>query len=470
MTEIPKLTGGTWNASEAVSPDGNLVLVAGDSTSYPNGEVYVYNASTCTTTPLGSPNRPWEPLNFGGMTADGAVAAVTFGGPTRGFGYFRNSHGWFHLTSALGARGIDIKAQGWTEFTVMGISPDGTLVFGSGAHNDTTEGFVAEFPAGYLAAFDVPAVAPSDTSIVGAWHVSDTDSGSPAIVVFMADGTYYIIQRSVQPTETNAAVGLERGVYAWNAATGAFLVTTMNDTNGDAGLSDNNGVLNATLFVSGDTISVAAGGPSVGTRIKAPSAMALKDTLVGGWVIGNPAAADSSTVVVFDADGKYYLAQHGPVAAGGHDGVEEGTFTWDASSHILAATSITADTNGDWGLSDPIGAITMLPFIDGLVATAGDTTGLMTAYRIIDPNSVIPAITSPLTASGTFGTPFSYTARFAAAKHDADRPGSPGLSAVRTLTDSSSARTIVALETDQPLMRPLVQESPGKPPPLESPG
>jgi hypothetical protein len=227
--------------------------------------------------------------------------------------------------------------------------------------------------------------------------------------VFIAGGTYYLMQTTVQATEVNAAPGLERGLYTWNVSTGAFEVTTLNDTNGDAGLSDNNGVLNATLFVSGDTISQAPGGPAIATRIKAPANTPLNDTIVGGCVIGNPAVADSSFVVVFDADGTYYQAQDGPVEQAGRDGVEQGTYTWDPSGRTLVATSIAVDTNGDWGLSDPFGAATIQPSIDGLVAMAGDTSGLMPAYRVIDPNTVVPAITSPLSAAGNLGGPFSYT-------------------------------------------------------------
>jgi hypothetical protein len=54
---------------------------------------------------------------------------------------------------------------------VNGISPDGTLVYGWARResDDTREGFVAELSPGYLAAFDSPAVPPTDTSIVGVW-------------------------------------------------------------------------------------------------------------------------------------------------------------------------------------------------------------------------------------------------------------------------------------------------------------
>ena len=244
LAPIPKLDpSSTWNGAVALSGDGNLVLVAGDSPAYPNGEVYLYNATTGASTSLGSPNRPWSPNNAAGMTDDASVVAANFGGQSRSFAYFHNSHGWFLVASALGAQGIDVKADGWTELSLTGMSSDGTLVFGSGVHDGQVEGWVARFPPGYLADFNPQPVAPSNTSIVGAWRVNDEESGSPAIVVFMADGTYYHINTSVTADEVNAAPGFERGLYTLDAATGAFTVTTLNDTNGDAGLSDNNGAL-----------------------------------------------------------------------------------------------------------------------------------------------------------------------------------------------------------------------------------
>ena len=208
-------------------------------------------------------------------------------------------------------------------------------------HNDQVEGWVAEFPAGYLATFNPQPVPPSNTSIVGAWRVNDTESGSPAVVVFMADGTYYLINPTVTATEVNAAPGFERGLYTWDGATGAFTVTTLNDTNGDAGLSDNDGMLNATVFVSGDTFSLTPGGATIGTRIAAPANTPLGGTIVGAWVVGNPAAADSSFVAVFDSDGRYYHAQDGANAGGSPDGVEKGTYSWSAGTLTPSPSTLT---------------------------------------------------------------------------------------------------------------------------------
>lgn len=162
VTAISFLADGTLNDARAVSPDGNLVLVTGNSAANPNGEAYLYTASTGAIQTLGSPNAAWSPgprscatgmpacgpvHSGGGMTADGSVVAMSFSNANDQYAYFHNSNGWFHLTSVLGANGVDIAADGWAPYSlgIQGISSDGTLVFGYGRHNDKLEGFVADF-------------------------------------------------------------------------------------------------------------------------------------------------------------------------------------------------------------------------------------------------------------------------------------------------------------------------------------
>ena len=430
-TTIPPLAGGTWNDAIAVNGAGTLVLVRGASAAYPNGEAYLYDASTLVSTPLGSPNRPWSPSNAAGMTDDGSVVALSFGGPNRNFAYFHNSHGWFLLTAALGAQGIDVKSDGWTELGVAGMSSDARLLFGTGVHNNKVEGWVAEFPAGYLASFNPQPVAPTGTSIVGAWHTSDAESGSPTISVFMADGTYFIIQPTVQPTEENAAPGFERGLYEWNASTGAFTVTTLNSTLGDVGLADANG-RSVVVLVNGDSLEL--NGQPIGTRIAAAAGTDLATTLTGGWVVKDPQTGTPAVVVVFEADGTYYFAKDGQGGPTGFPGIEKGTFTWDASTSVVTPTSISVDTNGDEGFSDPIGLINVSPAFDGLSAQAGDDSGLGAAQRIIDPDRVVPSITSPATAAGTASVPFTYTVTATNGAYQFGATGLPGGLSIDTET------------------------------------
>jgi len=383
VTAIPLPAGGTWSNALGVSPDGNLALVCGNSTDFPKGEIYIYNATSATSTSLGSPNTPWNLPGVAGITSDGSVVAAAFsgsGGTTDS--YFHNSRGWFHFTSALLAGGVDVSALGWQHLQVNGISSDGTLAFGQATHNGSQDGFVAEFPAGYLAGFAAAPVAPGNTRIVGAWSFADAGTpGDPVILVLGADGTYYFIQASVAPAETSAAPGFERGRYTWDAGTHAFTVTTVQDTNGDAGLDGANGQSGVTFTVSGDACVIDLGAESYsGTRVTGGPGSA-----VGGWIIGNPAVADSSGVLVLLGDGTYYHAQDGVPDGGGHDGIEKGTYSWNPATGAFAATSIAVDTNGDWGLSNPSGPITLALSSDGLTATTDDGAGPVALTRVVDP-------------------------------------------------------------------------------------
>jgi len=410
VTNISLLPGGTWNAPVALSDNGNIVVAVGPSTQFPNREVFLadFTSGSEVITRLGSPNEAWG-FGAGGITADGSVVAIT---STTGcspnvcrYGYFHNSNGWFQLTSAMAASGMDITD--WERFQIQGISADGKMVWGSGLHNGAEEGYVAEFPADFLKNFDVVAAPPADPSIVGVW--APDAAGSPAtsapegIIAFMRDGTYYTI----------ADTGLERGVYTYDGS--AMRATTLQDQAGDDGLSDLNGMA-APIGIVGDELRSPANcvfdsnNPDecfVAHRINNAAG-----TLQGGWVIGEPANADSSAVIVFTSSGRYLMAQDGDAAEdpSGADGVEIGTYEWNAVTGVITIPApASVDTNGEWGLSDPIGAITATLSADELAMEAGDSAGSSTFTRIVNPQTVLPSITSPLTANGTATEPFSYT-------------------------------------------------------------
>jgi len=419
VTAIPLLPGGTTNRGMAVSLDGNLTLVAGNSTHLP-GELYIHNASTNAITRLGSANTAWNVGGTPAMTANAAVVASSFIGPGGSrTPYFHNANGWFHLTAALTAAGSELP-HNWEQLQVSGMSPDGTLVWGQGTHDNNFEGYVAEFPAGFLENFDAPAVPPADGSIIGAWRFFDESSpGEDAIVVFNADGTYLEIESNFGAGQVDAAPGFERGRYFWDPVTGAFDTVTMQDTNGDAGMSDTNGQSGYIITVVGDSIHFSRTNcvpdpldPTLcalsGLRITSES-----DSAVGAWFVGDAKVDNSSAVLVLLATGDYYYAKDGntelpDVGPLGHDGIERGTWSWPDATGVLATTT-SVDTNGGWGLSHPTGAFVGTLSADKLAATIADDLKSTHFLRVIDPESVKPAITSVLTANGTIGTLFSYS-------------------------------------------------------------
>ena len=414
VTPIPFLSGGSFNDALALSPDGDRVLVIGNATDSPNGEAYLYTASTNTIQRLGSPNpdlfEAWGPggricvnsqgacnarSSAGGMSADGSVVVMNFGSPpiTGGqYAYFWNEHGWFHLTSALLAHNVDLGLSGWDPKTlfVTGISPDGTLVFGAGAQNGVVRGFVADFPAGALASFDPAPSPPANASIVGTW----TQPGDPQTVVFTADGAYFHIKRMQAGTFVSA--GFEHGYYTYDGTN--FTVTTLFDSNGDEGLSDGNGST-FPVAVTGDTL----------TFVDDPEDSHLErvvggpGSIVGGWVQGNPAQRDSSFVAVFLASGQMFQATDNPEFGG--PGAEYATYTW---SPAVTCAPFTHELNifPEGGSPDLHNCGTLASNERTVHALDDDGHSEFHLARVIDPRT--PLITSALDAVATVGLPFAY--------------------------------------------------------------
>lgn len=403
--------GGTWNRAVDLSASGQFTLLTGDSSAAPLGQLMIHNAATGSLTELGSPMSAWRTSGFAGMTDDASVVAASFFsniGSNPGLGYIHNAHGWFQVNGILRRAGIDLRSQGWDvqeSLNITGLSGDGTLLFGTMPHNGTFEGFVMEFPAGYLANYDITAVPVADTSIVGAW----TQPGDPngGALVFMKDGTYFVISNNVPANQTGTN-GFERGFYTWNSATGVIQLDTLVDTNGDAGIGSDNDRAGITVSVVGDTLTATVSPTDITTLVRLPNDLA---SFTGAWVAGDPTSADSSRVLVFPGDGTYYMAEDNDQAVngfGGHDGMESGTFSIDLGTGLITTTTV-IDTNGDWGLSDPIGASHAFLGPDGLTAIGGDDSGMLPLARVIDPNAVRPALLDPLSATGPIGAPLNYS-------------------------------------------------------------
>jgi hypothetical protein len=414
---IPTLPdGGTWNMPVALSSDGNWTVVIGNSASYPNGEVYLTDASNTITSTLGSPNTAWGARALGGMTEDGSVIAVTFSGAL-GFGpgqilglgipsdtkyaYIHNSQGWFHFSSVLLSQGIDLRAMGWdpSNLAITGIrTVEGVdLIFGQGRRKELgefvlgpVEGFVAELPQGVLASFNPQPTPPGDSSLVGAW-ISGDPATSTLALAFMADGTSYRI------TQT----GFERGLYTWagNANGGAFTLITLHDTDGGGG-SNRNGQSGLSFIVSGDTATFDdAHCDACGVFQPLTRVTGSLGSIVGGWAGGNAAQADNSFMVMLldsTAGFKYFAAYDNPGT--GSDDAEQGTYTWDPVSHELIAT--------EGGVVDSGNFVT--PSLDGLILHVVDDEGdVYDLVRIVDPTTIPVIANTPLTANGGVGQAFS---------------------------------------------------------------
>lgn len=386
---IPLLPGGTWNAAVALTPNGNLTLVVGDSTTAPQGEAYLHTASNGAITRLDSPNGTYSPNSAAGLTADGSVVVLNFNESATNTGaYLRNSRGWHDLQDIATRAGVDLK--GWNLDNPSGISPDGTLVWGSGRHNGNREGWVLEFPAGYLAAYAEPVTYSNPgRAIVGAWTMGNPAAEGATVLVFYPSGYYIHIQdATAAEVRAGGADGFERGQFTWDAATGAFTSRPLLDQNGSIGLSPGG---NAVITVNGDTLTLrASDGTYTLTRVAGTS------PLVGAY--GTAHVADGALAAVFLPSGHYFLAQDGNANAAtggdpsGQDGIERGTYVWNATTGVITVTPV-LDTNGQWGFSHSTPPLVLQPSLDGAIAREGSAAPTFTP-RVKATSVELPVITT----------------------------------------------------------------------------
>lgn len=182
------------------------------------------------------------------------------------------------------------------------------------------------------------------SSIIGAWQFGNSNEEGSGVVVFMKDGTFYLIEDG--DSGEGYVDGFERGTYTWNEQSGAFVVSIEQDANGEAGLSHPDG--STTVTVSSNQLTYSdSGGSTVLTRVIDEQ----QYPIVGGWQFGE-GNAFGSRALVFLPNGVYYEAQvTGP--QGEPDGIEKGTYTWNQQTGDFTAT-VGINTNGTVGFSDPL--------------------------------------------------------------------------------------------------------------------
>ncbi len=181
------LPGGDRSVALGVSADGNTVFGISNSTTSPGvtyfGELYLWTSGSGMVS-LGKPAGYDQYNNIGGTSADASVLAFSAGdstsqNPDAAFIFPTASHIYYDIGALLAQAGAGASIAGWSELTPFGVSDDGTTLFGSGTDpNGLTQGWVAHFPAGYLANVKNTAVT----------SVSRTPSG-PSAGNFVINGT-----------------------------------------------------------------------------------------------------------------------------------------------------------------------------------------------------------------------------------------------------------------------------------------
>jgi uncharacterized membrane protein len=151
VSALPLAAGGTWTTAFAITPGGRIIAGTGDSTEHPNGEFLLWQDGKVVHLGLPAAETGSNFTNFGGLASSGRVL-VTFDNNSS---YLHNSFGWFNLKAVIEGAGVDLSD--WTSMLTFGVSKDGRLVFGSGFNSTGSEGFVAEFPKGFLLNYGRPA-------------------------------------------------------------------------------------------------------------------------------------------------------------------------------------------------------------------------------------------------------------------------------------------------------------------------
>ncbi|HEY9250668.1 MAG TPA: PEP-CTERM sorting domain-containing protein [Rariglobus sp.] len=235
----------------------------------------------------------------------------------------------------------------------------------------------------------LPAHSIQAQAIVGAWTYGNTatpDSGGAGVLVFLANGAYFHAESENTDGAEGGANGMERGTYTWNAGTGAFTSATAVDTNGEWGLFPDSP---AFIDVTGNSLTI---DDTTMTRVTGGSA------IVGAWTYGNALDPDETGtgVLIFLANGIYFHAESDNTAdaENGQDGMERGTYTWNADTGAFTAETI-VNTNMEWGLSDEFPAFVTIDTdtlnVDGTLMTRIGAVPEPSTYTVLAGLGVLGA-------------------------------------------------------------------------------
>ncbi|MCP3875202.1 MAG: PEP-CTERM sorting domain-containing protein [Desulfobacteraceae bacterium] len=222
------------------------------------------------------------------------------------------------------------------------------------------------------------------SSVVGTWYIGAPGApgagGGGAIINFLSNGDYFMAEDGV--TGGGGYSGMERGTYTWDPATGnVSIIDIFADTNGEWGFSHPYGPLS--IKMAGDSLTVTDTGGSDSID-REPS---LSTSVVGAWYIGAPGSGGGGAIINFLSNGDFFIAEDGETDSSGDDGMERGSYTWDAATGDVSITNIFADTNGQWGFSDPIGDL--LINVNGDFLTVADDGG-SDVFSRVGASSTVP--------------------------------------------------------------------------------
>jgi hypothetical protein len=154
------LPGATNSSAIAMSAEGSFILGTSGSSFFLWQEGEGMSGLSSPQTPTGF----YSFLGSGGLSADGAVAVVTYedissgtAAPDISYIYTPATGFYFDLQNILLEAGAGADIEGWSSFHCFGITDDGNTVFGYAGNPDgTQEGFIATFSKDYLRNLEIP--------------------------------------------------------------------------------------------------------------------------------------------------------------------------------------------------------------------------------------------------------------------------------------------------------------------------
>ncbi|MCB2422799.1 hypothetical protein [Thalassolituus alkanivorans] len=198
--------------------------------------------------------------------------------------------------------------------------------------------------------------------LAGAWLLDNPgDNTDYNVVWYMEDGRYYVGHtKNNEPVNPEAAeaeqiinpVSGEYGTYTWNLAAGSITVTTIDDSDGEGGITgEAPKVKEVPVELNDSSIPTDEGGVLEISKVRSATS-----GIVGGWLHEPSDDPTDYNVLVFTADGRYFnghTKQSGSIVASG----EYGTYSWNASTGAFQATLIN-ESDDDGGITQGNNSIT----------------------------------------------------------------------------------------------------------------
>lgn len=259
---------------------------------------------------------------------------------------------WTAATDNVGVVGYKVFRGGTLVATVQSATYTDTGLTAATSYSYTVVAFDA---GGNVSAQSSAAQAATQGSstptLVGSWYVPYPDGGpakGPIVFNFIDSTKFMMAHDGSSADDPSGQPGIEVGTYTRDSATGAFTANVTVDTNGQWGFSHPDGPIAVTFSTDGNTLLL--NGSSFATRVLKSST----NPLVGGWYVPYPNGGPAKGPITFTFidDTNFMMAHDGDVTAdpSGTPGIEKGTYSWNQTTGALT-TSVTVDTNGQWGFS-----------------------------------------------------------------------------------------------------------------------